>query len=511
MTELSTSALILKDILKPEKILETHISYVMLTKDHAYKLKKAVDFGFLDFRLLNKRKIFCILEKELNGRFSKGVYEEVLKIARKKDGFLLVPYESTLLTVDYVLKMKRVRDEEFLSDKIERGVVDNDYATQVGRHIAMLFKGIKTDPIQAKENGSFQTILKNCEENFYQTEKFVGKFINEKEYNFIKKKTYSFLENNSQLFEKRLNEGYIIDGHGDLRLDHVYEDENGIGLLDCIEFNKRFRYNDVASEIAFLLMEFDQKGKVELSDACLKGFVEIFNDEDTLNLLNFYKCYRAYVRVKVACFMLDELKESDERYSAELSKLKRLIDLCQCYAINMEKPKVLIYYGLMGSGKSKNSKMLQKKFPVFRINTDEFRKDYFKISRLERVHEDYNKGIYSYENSKLIYKMMGEKVQEVTKLRRMAVVDGSFLKNELYSIFASHIDTPIYKIKCHADDETILKRLMERKEKKSVSDGRSELYFSQKKHAEDIGADITIDTSNSLEENLKRVIDFLLT
>lgn len=510
MTDLSPSALILKDILKPEKVLETHISYVMLTKDHAYKLKKAVDFGFLDFKLLNKRKIFCILEKELNERFSNGIYEEVLKIAKRGDQLVLVPFENTLLTVDYVLKMKRVKDEEFLSYKIEKGLVNNKYMANVGRHIAHLFKSIKTDDILAKENGNFDTIFRNCEENFHQTGEFLGKFINEKEFNFIKNKTYSFLENNKILFERRLTEGYIIDGHGDLRLDHVYEDENGIGLLDCIEFNKRFRFNDAISEIAFLLMELDQKGEVEKSDACLKGFTEIYNDDDSLTLLNFYKCYRAYVRVKIACFMLNELNEGDERYSVELGKLKRLIDLSLYYAINMDKPKVLIYYGVMGSGKSKNSQILQKKFPVFRINTDEFRKDYFNISRLERVYEDYNKGIYSYENSKLIYKMMGEKVQEMTKLKRMAVVDGSFSKKELYLIFASNINTPIYKIMCYADDKTILKRLAKREEKESVSDGRVELYLKQKKSVEDIGADITIDTTYSLEENLKKVIDFLL-
>lgn len=511
MSELSPSALILKELVKPERIIETHISYVMLTKDYVYKLKKAVDFGFLDFKLLNKRKQYCLLEKELNERFSKGIYEEVLKIAKRGKDFVLVPFHNTLLTVDYVLKMKRIDENNFLSNKIKNGQVNKDYIFKIGKHIGELFKGINTNFDNAKENGSFEIVLKNCQENFDQTKPFVDKFIDNEVYNFIKSKTLNFLYKNKELFEKRLAEGYIIDGHGDLRLEHIYEDENGVGLVDCIEFNKRFRYNDVISDFGFLLMELDQYGEIELSDSCLKGFITVYNDSDTLKLLNFYKCYRAYVRVKIACFMLSELDEGGERYVEEFEKLKRLLDLCLTYAMNMNEPKLIIYYGLMGSGKSKNSKMLNQKFPSFRINTDEFRKEYFNIDKFEKVLEDFNQGIYSYENSLTIYEEMGKISDEKLKLNRMTIVDGSFSKKEYLKQFEKHIDIKPLKIKCEADNETILKRLESRKDKKIATDGRVELYFKQKSSFEDIGFDFLIDTTKGVEENLKKTINFLIT
>jgi hypothetical protein len=511
MSELSPSALILKELVKPEKIIETHISYVMLTKDYVYKLKKAVDFGFLDFKLSTQRKIYCILEKELNERFSKGIYEEVLKIARRGKEFVLIPFHNTLVTVDYVLKMKRIDDNNFLSTKIKNSQVDEKYIFEIGKHIGTLFKSINTNYENAKENGSFDVILKNCQENFEQTEPFVGKFIDNGIYEFIKDKTLGFLEGNKELFERRLSDGYIIDGHGDLRLEHIYEDENGIGLVDCIEFNKRFRYNDVISDFGFLLMELDQTGEIGLSDACLKGFLTVYNDSDTLRLLNFYKCYRAYVRVKIACFMLNGLEEGSEKYLEELDKLKRLLDLSLTYALNMIEPKLVIYYGLMGSGKSKNSKMLNQKLPSFRVNTDEFRKEYFNIDKVEKVNEDFNKGIYSYENSLTIYKELGKLADEKLKINRMTIVDGSFSKKEYLRQFQENINIKPLKIKCEADDNTILKRLADRKDKKIATDGRPELYFKQKESFEDIGCDFLIDTTSGVEENIEKTIKFLIS
>lgn len=510
MSNLSTSALILKELVKPDSIIETHISYVMLTKDYVYKLKKAVDFGFLDFKLSTKRKVYCILEKELNERFSRGIYEEVLKIARKGKDFVLVPYYNTLVAVDYVLKMKRIPEENFLSAKIKKKLVDKEYMFKIGHHIGNLFKGINTDAENAKDNGSFETIYKNCNENFVQTEEFTDKYIKSDIYGFVKQKTMQFLEKNRELFERRLNQGYIIDGHGDLRLEHIYEDENGIGLVDCIEFNKRFRYNDVISDFAFLLMELDQAGKIELSDACLEGFLRIYDDADTLRLLNFYKCYRAYVRVKIACFMLEGLDKDSEAYNEEVKKLNRLIDLSVCYALNMDTPKCLIYYGLMGSGKSKNSKFLNEKLPSFRINTDEFRKPYFNKKLEEKVLEDFNKGIYSYENSLKIYSEIGKKVAEKLKIGRMAIIDGSFSKREYLRYVKEEINIEPLKIKCEADDNVILERLEERKHKNTITDGRPELYFKQKESFEDIGYDCLLNTKSELKDNFAKTLAFLI-
>lgn len=510
MSKLSTSALILKDIVKPDKIVETHISVVMLAGEFVYKIKKPVDFGFLDFKLLSDRKKYCLLEKNLNERFTNGVYEEVLKIARRGNEFVLVPYYNTLTTVDYVLKMKRIDDTKFLSTKVKNKQVSTDDMKVIGENIARLFKNIVTNPEYATQNGSYDLIVKNCEENFEQTKSFVGRFIPENYYTFIKDKTLNFLKANKNIFNKRLVEGYVVDGHGDLRLEHIFEDENGIGVMDCIEFNKRFRYNDAVSDFAFLLMELDQNGEILLSDACLKGFTKVYNDDDTLNLLNFYKCYRAYVRVKIACFMLSELEENSEIFTEEKTKLERLLKLALTYSVNMETPKIIIYYGLMGSGKSKNSKKFSEDFPSVRINTDEFRKNYFSKGATEKVYEDFNEGIYSTENSKIIYKEISKVTKETFKFKRMVLVDGSFSKRIFYDVFSENMSITPLKILCKTSDEETMKRLSKRLNGNSVSDGRPELYYKQKESFEDIKADLVLNTADEITMNIEKVKNFMI-
>jgi aminoglycoside phosphotransferase family enzyme/predicted kinase len=507
MSELLPEALVLKTITNAKEMKETHISYVFLTDDYVYKLKKPVDFGFLDFRLKRYRKNFCLLEKELNDRFSDGIYLEVLKIARRGNEFKLFPYNSTLLTVDYVLKMKRIPDENFLSYRISNKLINNDDAKKIGTQIAKKFNKINTPFEQAEEYGGFEKIKQNCEENFIQTEKYKNTFINERKFSVIKNATLSFIEKNKSLLEQRVKDGYIKDGHGDLRAEHVYFDENdNVGLIDCIEFNKRFRFNDVVSDFVFLCMELDFMGEIALSDSFLEGFFEVFNDDNSTKLVNFYKCYRAFVRAKVTCFLLEEKGEDWEAYNEKKSELDKLIDLSLFYALNMESCKNMIFYGLMGSGKTKNSKVFCNKYPALHLSTDIQRKINAGVKPNDKIQVDFGKSIYSENNSLKLYKKLGDMVATSNKLGRACVVDGSFIKKKYLSEFVNGHNFNFLKIKFFADDNTILKRLEKRKLKTTVSDGRPEIFFAQKKAAEEISPDLVIETYDSTDKNIKKII-----
>ena len=506
MSELLPEALILKTITNAKEMKETHISYVFLTDDYVYKLKKPVDFGFLDFRLKRARKGYCILEKELNERFSDGIYLDVLKIARQGNDFKLLPYQSTLLTVDYVVKMKRIPDEDFLSNRIEKGLIDIDKAKTIGKQIAERFKNISTPFEQAEEFGGFELIKQNCEENFTQTEKYTDGLIDKDKFNFIKKATLSFIEKNADFLKQRVKDGFVKDGHGDLRAEHVYFSGDNVGLIDCIEFNKRFRFNDVVSDFVFLCMELDATGETEISDAFLSGFLEVFDDEGSKRLINFYKCYRAYVRAKVTCFLLEEKGEDWEFYDEKKQETDKLINMSLLYAINMEKCTHAIFYGLMGSGKTKNSKEFCKNYPAVHLSTDIQRKKQAGIKPEENIHVEFGKSIYSEENSLKLYEKLGNQTDYFDKIGRMCVVDGSFLKRAYLYKFISNHNFSFLKIKFTADDETILKRLEKRKHKKTVSDGRPELFFAQKESAENINPDLIIETVDSPEQNIEKII-----
>ena len=492
---------IVKDIIQPEKIIETHISYLLITDDYVYKIKKSVNLGFLDFEHLKKRKTYCLLEKELNSRFSKGIYLDVLKLVKLNGEYRLVNIENTLPAYEYILKMKRIKDEAFLHYRIEKKHIDCDDMYNIGVSIAEKLKNIKTDKAFVEEHGNVDQILFNINENFQQLDEFKNVYFDNNLYEFIKTKTYKFFKNNYNLFVKRINEGYIKNGHGDVRLEHIYFDDSDYGIIDCIEFNRRFRCNDVVADFTFLCMELDEKGYLDLSDSALSGFLSVFKDNDSKKLINFYKCYRALVRAKVNCFLLSEKGNTWQYFHKKCDETKRLVHLAYSYALCLEKPLTIIFYGLTGSGKSRNAKAFADTFGCAYLNTDICRKEMFHMQVSEKHYVPFGSSIYSEDNTLKVYDYLGERSYKMGLLGRLVVVDGTFLKRIYYDTFLNKRGLKIFKVKCEAPMDMLRKRLEMRINKKSISDGRLEILVEQSKILEDIGFDFLLHTENSIERH----------
>ncbi|PLX71023.1 MAG: gluconate kinase [Denitrovibrio sp.] len=501
---------IMKDILKPDKIIETHASTVFIKDDFVYKVKKNVDFGFLDYSSKKKRKAMCIVEKDLNERFCDDIYIEVLKIARREKNFVLVPFDSSLLTVDYCLKMKRIPDNAFLSNKLKNSEITSEDAFDIGVKIAELFKSAKSDPFAAEHNGSAAIVRQNCLENFHQMRDYHGKFIDKKLADFIEKQTVRFLDEFHELLDQRVKDGFVIDGHGDLRLEHIYIEGSQFGLIDCIEFNKRFRYNDVMSEIAFLCMESDQIGDTAFSDCLMDWFLSVYNDDASSKLINFYNAYRACVRAKVACLMLSGKDESWDMYEAKKNEAAKFIDMAAVYSLSMFDTKAMIFYGLMASGKTKNARIFAETFPVEHVNTDVVRKLMHGIDPDSNVHVDYGSDLYSKENSIKLYETLGAMAQSNRDLGRITLIDGSFSKLEYIDHLKSNYKGEYIKMRFFAPDDVVMDRLKKRMDKVTASDGRPEIYEKQKASAEEIGADFEIETTGKTEDNIRAVIGYLI-
>lgn len=492
---------IIKNIIQPEKILETHISYLLLKDNYVYKIKKPVNLGFLNFEHLKDRKTYCLLEKELNSRFSKGIYLDVLKLVKLNGEYAIVNIENTLPAYEYILKMKMIKNEAFLYYRIEKKQIDADEMYNIGVSIAEKLRDIKTDKAFIEEHGNVEQILFNINENFQQLDKFKKTYFDNDLYEFIKTNTYKFFRNNYDLFARRLNDGYIKDGHGDIRLEHIYLDGSDYGIIDCIEFNKRFRSNDVVADFTFLCMELDEKGYVNLSDSALSGFLSVFNDYDSKKLINFYKCYRALVRAKVNCFLLSEKGDNWQNFHKKCDETKRLVNLAYSYALCLEKPRVLIFYGLTGSGKSKNAEAFAEAFGCAYLNTDICRKEMFSMQASERHYVPFGSSIYSEDNTLKVYDYLGKKSYKIGLLGRLVVVDGTFLKRIYLGMFMDKRDLGIFKIKCEVPMDILRNRLERRVHKKSVSDGRLEILVEQTKISEDIGFDFLLNTENSIENH----------
>ncbi len=315
---------------KPQKIelVQTQMSFIFLAGDFAYKVKKEVNLGYLDYTTLEKRHFFCHQELELNRRLCPDAYVAVVPIVEEKCGLRV---EGQGEAIEYAVKMKQLPQERMMDALLPRGQVTREMIAKVAQKLAEFHQRAETNR-EIADFGRSCVIRYNCDENFAQTEKYTGISINAEKYQHIKNYTNRFIDSNTSLFDKRVREGKIRDCHGDLHAAHVCFTDD-ICIYDCIEFNDRFRYSDVASEIAFLAMDVDRYQQAGLSHYLVNTYVKLSHDEELLELLNFYKCYRAYVRGKVESFKLDDPCIPEGEKAGILSVARSYFKLAESYTL----------------------------------------------------------------------------------------------------------------------------------------------------------------------------------
>ena len=313
---------------KPQRIelVQTQMSLIYLTGKYVYKIKKPVNLGYLDYSTLEKRYFFCHQELELNRRLCPDAYLGVVPIVKENDGLRM---EGQSEAIEYAVKMRQLPRDRMMDALLPRGQVTPQMVVRVAERLASFHQQAETSQ-EIAVFGRLNVIRQNCDENFAQTEKYVGLTILRAKYERIRAYTNDFIESKAGLFEKRVGEGRIRDCHGDLHTAHVCFTD-GICIYDCIEFNDRFRYCDVASELAFLAMDLDRHEEAGLSRHLVDSYVGLSHDEELFTLLNFYKCYRAYVRGKVEGFKLDDLLISQGEKARALESARSYFQLAESY------------------------------------------------------------------------------------------------------------------------------------------------------------------------------------
>ena len=326
---------VVEALMKPEayeeeaekiELKQTHISWVFLTRNFVYKVKKAVDFGFLDFSTLEKRRFFCEKELELNRRLCGDMYLEVVPVNRSDS----IKINGEGETVEYAVKMKRIPEEKIMSRLLEEGKVDRKLIDRMAKIIAEFHLKAKTSK-RIGEFGSLPMIEKNWRENFEQSEEFIGETISKESYRLIRARIEDFMKRNAAFFAKRVAENRVRECHGDIHSGNIFVADR-IYIFDAIEFNERFRFCDVASDIAFLAMDLDFKDRRDLSRFFVERYVNYSGDRELEKLLDFYKCYRAYVRGKVTSFKLKDPSVGKEEKSEAAKEAKAYFELATGYA-----------------------------------------------------------------------------------------------------------------------------------------------------------------------------------
>jgi aminoglycoside phosphotransferase family enzyme len=309
------------------EFMETHISLLFLTGNNVYKVKKPVDFGFLDFTTLGKRKFFCEQEVKLNRRLSPTIYLGVVTITKEGNRIIL---DGKGELVEYAVKMRQI-PEEFLMDKLleKKQVTPRMIEALSEKLVKFYFAAETNDLIQSFAKPD--RVKQDTDENFEQTERYVDVTIPGEVYEAVKNRTNDFFRTNGKIFDQRIATDRIRDCHGDLRLEHIFWGDE-ISIFDCIEFNERFRYTDVAADIAFLAMDLDYHGRQDLSEHLIRAFIGESGDQELMAVLDFYKCYRAYVRGKVESFRLDDPHIPEEEKKGALKRAQRYFNLAYRYA-----------------------------------------------------------------------------------------------------------------------------------------------------------------------------------
>jgi len=332
---MSVQKQVVEALMKPEaydeepgkiELTQTHISFVFLTRNFVYKVKKAVDLGFLDFTTLEKRRFFCEKELELNRRLCGEMYLEVVPINRSN----IIKIKGEGKPIEYAVKMKRMPQEKMMNKLLEENKVNSKLIDEIAKIIAEFHSKAETNR-RISEFGSLAIIETNWKENFEQTQEFVSKTISMKDFKFIRERIDDFMKRNVSFFEKRMAERRVRDCHGDIHSGNIFVTDR-IYIFDAIEFNERFRYSDVASDIAFLAMDLDFKGRTDLSSFFVEKYVKYSGDQELTKLLPFYKCYRAYVRGKVISFKLQDPNVGSEEKGAAMKEAKAYFKLASAYA-----------------------------------------------------------------------------------------------------------------------------------------------------------------------------------
>jgi aminoglycoside phosphotransferase family enzyme/predicted kinase len=449
---------------------ETHISTVFLTGDFVYKVKKPVDFGFLDYTSLEKRLRYCKQEVLLNKRLSDNVYLDVVPITEEPTGYAL---NGPGKPVEYAVKMRQLPKERTMLQLLRRGEFSLNMLGDLVEILVRFYQKTEKGP-EIDAMGSRELIWVNIEEDFIQTNPFVSTILDKVQFSDLHRRVRIFLNSQAELFDRRIKSGCIRDCHGDLRLGHIYFTDS-ISIIDCIEFNERFRYGDLASDLAFLAMDLDYNGFADIGHKLLAEYARSADDPEIFLLADFYKCYRAHVRCKVEClrYGAGDLSGREEHKAKE--RAMSYFDLAWRYADNFSRLTLWTVCGLSGSGKSTIAAELGKLMNLKCYRSDVIRKRLFGLSPEEQVVTAFGESIYTPAASDKTYEQMLLEARKDMSRGRSVILDGTFGRLQhrvLARRLAEQMEANVIFVECRCRQSLLRQRLTARQEQKSISDAR---------------------------------------
>lgn len=458
---------------------QTHISVVALAGPWAYKVKKPVDRGFLDFTTLEKRRTYCEREVELNRRLAPGVYRGVVALARDGGD---VRIDGPGRPVEYAVRMERLPPAATLRARLERGELAERHVERVARRIASFHREAASGPEIARF-GRWEVVAHNARENFTQSLPHVERTVSRDVLARASRLTEAELSERRGLIEERARSGVPRDTHGDLHLEHVYllpdrDPPRDLVVVDCIEFSDRLRYADPVADVAFLYMDLALRAPRGLADRLADVYFRESGDEDGRALLPLYAAYRAHVRGKVEAMTLDDadVEAEERRHAAEESRAHWLLGLGQL-APPARRPALLLIGGLPGTGKSTLARSLAREANFRIVATDPTRKRLAGLPPTADAASEFGEGIYGPEWTDRTYDTCLRDAGRLLFQGFRVIVDATFHEDSRRRRFLEAADrwgVPSRFLRCRADPEVVRRRLGARE--RDVSDAGPEVY-----------------------------------
>lgn len=482
---------------------QTHVSYLFLTDGFVYKVKKPVNFGFLNFSTVDRRRFYCGEEVRLNSRLSPELYLGVVELRQTPDG---ASFNGSGTVIDYAVKMKRLPEERMLSRLLEEDRVGASEMEDIARTIAEFHLRARRSP-EIDACGTVAAITRNWEDNFREAAPFVGTTLSPRDLAVVRRFVERFLADKGDLIQGRLDAGFVREVDGDIHSANICLAEK-VFIFDCIEFNERFRYSDTAADIAFLLMDLEFSGKSGLCAPFLATYRAGTGDDVSSELIDFYRAYRAFVRGKVESLQWNDPQVPQPQRESARERAARYFRLCRGYALRSELPPTLVVTcGLMGCGKSTFAAELSFELGCELFRGDVVRKELFP-REAPAAETAYEGGIYTPACNQATYRELRRRAGEALGEGKSVVVDSTFRRRndrEDFHALAREKGAHYFVTEVSCDEETVRHRLMSREENPAeVSDGRWRHFAAQKAEYEppSPGEAITVDGTLPVSEGV---------
>jgi len=441
------------------QLIETHISWVFLCGSYAYKIKKAINLGFLDFSTLDKRKLYCEEELRLNGRLAPDLYLAVIPITgTAQQPQLGGPTEA----IEYAVKMRRFPQNALLSHMLDENRLEDMHIDQLITQVVNFHQRIPSAP-SVSPYGDPEHVLAPVLENFAQIREAKLDHLHTQLLDNINEWTKHEHQQCYSQFQQRKQQGFIRECHGDMHLGNMAIIDARPVIFDGIEFNPNLYWIDVMSEVAFLCMDFEDHHKRNFALRFLNAYLELSGDYAGLRVFRYYLTYRAMVRAKVSSIRLSQKNEHQQQSSAA-QKFESYLQLAFSYT-QPQQTVLFITHGLSGSGKSTLSAPLSEHTGAIRIRSDRERQRLFGKGQKKGKPTSIDQGVYSSDASRQTYAKLEELAEIVLQSGYCAIIDATFLARQQripFKQLADHLGVPFRILLFHADADVLRQRIVQR-------------------------------------------------